>query len=186
MPTTPHPVRQEVNLNRGAGRLFTGPPALRLVRSVVVKIAQSPLYLMALLLAAEGCFQYVPEGDVAPTRGSPIRVHLERPTSFELTQFTVNNVIRVDGEMVRREAGDVILSATWLDAVTGVGFAGEGWTLRIPETTVTALELKKNFVVADGSRRARRCARDHPRVRPPRYRHRGKRWGWRQRQPALT
>ncbi len=143
MPTTPHPVRQEVNLKRGAGRLFTGPPALRLVRSVVVKIAQLPLYVMPLLLAAEGCFQYVPEGDVAPTRGSPIRVHLERPTSFELTQFTVNNVIRVDGEMVRREAGDVILSATWLDAVTGVGFAGEGWTLRIPETTVTALELKK-------------------------------------------
>ena len=143
MPTTPHPVRQEVNLKRGAGRLFTGPPPLRLVRSVVVKIAQLPLYLMPLLLAAEGCFQYVPEGDVAPTRGSPIRVHLERPTSFELTQFTVNNVIRVDGEMVRREAGDVILSATWLDAVTGVGFAGEGRTLRIPETTVTALELKK-------------------------------------------
>ena len=74
---------------------------------------------------------------------SPIRVHLERPTSFELTQSTVNDVTRVDGEMVRREAGDVILPATWLDAVTGVGFDGEGWTLRIPETNVTALELKR-------------------------------------------
>ena len=41
-----------------------------------MKIAQLPLYLMALLLAAEGCFQYVPEGDVAPTRGSPIRVQV--------------------------------------------------------------------------------------------------------------
>ena len=108
-----------------------------------MKVTQLTLSLLVLLVATAGCFQYVPEGDVAPTRGSPIRVHLERPASFELTQFTVNNVTRVDGEMVRREAGDVILSATWLDAVSGVGFAGEGRTLRIPESNLTALELKK-------------------------------------------
>ena len=45
--------------------------------------------------------------------------------------------------MVRREAGDVILSATWLDAISGVGFDGEGWTLRVPETNITGLELKR-------------------------------------------
>lgn len=83
------------------------------------------------------------ESDVVPTRGNPIRLHLERPSSFELTQFTVNDVIRVDGEMVRREAGDVILSATWLDASTGVGFDGEGSTLRVPETNIAGLELKR-------------------------------------------
>ena len=76
-------------------------------------------------------------------RGSPIRLHLERPTSFQLTQFAVNNITGVDGEMVSREAGEVILSATWLDSVTDVGFDGEGWTLRIPESNVTALELKR-------------------------------------------
>ena len=108
-----------------------------------MKIAHLPLFLTALLLVTEGCFQYVPERDVAPTRGSPIRLYLERPASFELTQFTVNNIYRVDGEMVRREAGDVILSATWLDSVSDVGFDGEGWTLRIPESNVAALELKK-------------------------------------------
>ena len=108
-----------------------------------MKITQVPLSLLALLFATEGCFQYVPKSDVAPARGSPIRLHLERPSSFELTQFTVNNVIRVDGEMVRREAGDVILSATWLDAISGVGFDGEGWTLRVPETNITGLELKR-------------------------------------------
>ncbi len=108
-----------------------------------MKVTRLAFFLLALLLATAGCFQYVPEGAVPPTRGSPIRVSLERPASFELTQFTVNNVTRVDGEMIRREAGDVILSATWLDAVTGVGFDGEGRTLRIPEANVTALELKK-------------------------------------------
>ena len=108
-----------------------------------MKITPLPLFFLALLFATEGCFQYVPESDVAPTRGSPVRLHLERPSSFELTQFTVHNVIRVDGEMVRREAGDVILSATWLDAISGVGFDGEGWTLRVPETNITGLELKR-------------------------------------------
>ena len=108
-----------------------------------MKVTRLALPLSALLFATAGCFQYVPESNVVPTRGSPIRLHLERPSSFELTQFTVNNVIRVDGEMVRREAGDVILSATWLDAISGVGFDGEGSTLRVPETKIAGLELKR-------------------------------------------
>ena len=101
-----------------------------------------PLFL-ALLFATEGCFQYVPDSQLTPTRGTAIRVHLESPASFELTRVTVNNVTSVNGELVRREAGDVILSATWLDVSTGEGFDGEGWTLRIPETNVNALEVKR-------------------------------------------
>ena len=98
--------------------------------------------LVAILSVTEGCFHYVPESDIALTRGTPVRLHLERPASFELTRVTVNNVITVNGEMVRREAGGVILSATWLDANIGDGFAGEGSTLRIPETNVNKLEVK--------------------------------------------
>ena len=108
-----------------------------------MKVARLALPLSALLFTTAGCFHYVPESNLVASRGSPIRVHLERPSSFELTQFTVNNVIRMDGEMVRREAGGVILSATWLDAISGVGFDGEGWTLRVPETNIAGLELKR-------------------------------------------
>ena len=108
-----------------------------------MKITPLGLSFLVFLLATEGCFQYVPESQVTPTRGTPIRVHLERPASFELTRVTVNNVTTVNGELVRREAGDVILSATWLDASIGDGFDGEGWTLRIPETNVSALEVKR-------------------------------------------
>jgi len=103
---------------------------------------RSPL-LLTFLFATEGCFHYVPDSEVASTRGSLIRVHLERPVSFDLTRVTVNNVTTVHGELVRREAGDVILSAMWLDATIGDGFAGEGWTLRIPEANVSALEVKR-------------------------------------------
>ena len=97
-----------------------------------MKITQFSPLLLTFLFATEGCFHYVPDSEVAPTRGSLIRVHLERPASFDLTRVTVNNVTTVHGELVRREAGDVILSAMWLDATIGDGFAGEGWTLRIP------------------------------------------------------
>ena len=98
---------------------------------------------MATVSVTAGCYHYVSESDIALTRGTPIRLHLERPASFELTRVTVNSVITVNGEMVRREAGDVILSATWLDANIGGGFAGEGSTLRIPETNVSKLEVKR-------------------------------------------
>lgn len=120
-----------------------GRPATRLDRSVVVKTIPLPLLLMALLLGAEGCFSYVAESELTPTRGTPIRVHLERPASFELTRLTVNNVIIVSGELVDRNGGDVVLSATWLETDLGGGFDGEGWTLRIPDTNVSALEVKK-------------------------------------------
>ncbi len=110
-----------------------------------MKIAPFSLSLVALLFVTEGCFQYIPGSDVAPVRGTPIRLHLERPASFELTQVTVNNITGVEGELVAREGGNVILSATWLTsgASPGTGFDGEGWTLRIPETNVTSFELKR-------------------------------------------
>ena len=71
-----------------------------------MKIAQFLLSLLGLLFVNEGCFQYVPGSEVAPTQGTPIRVHLERPSSFELTRVTVNNVITVNGELSAAEAGE--------------------------------------------------------------------------------
>ena len=108
-----------------------------------MKVPQFLPLLLALLFATEGCFSFVQESELAPTRGSPIRVHLERPASFELTRVTVNDVTTVNGELVSRADGEVILSATWLDTVFGDGYDGEGWTLRIPETNVSALEVKQ-------------------------------------------
>jgi hypothetical protein len=108
-----------------------------------VKTTLLRVSLFSLLFVAAGCFQYVPPGNITPTRATPIRLYLEQPSSFELTNLIVTNVIRVDGELVRRDGGDVILSATWLDTPGGVGFDGEGWTLRIPESNISVFELKR-------------------------------------------
>jgi hypothetical protein len=101
------------------------------------------LPMLALILLAEGCFQYVPVGGTPLDRGSLIRLRLERPASFELTQVTVNDVSIVNGEWVASDAGDMLLSATWLESFNGIGYDGENLTLRIPEANVSTLEAKR-------------------------------------------
>ena len=90
-----------------------------------------------------GCFHYVAAPTLEQPQGTPVRAHLESLGSFELAQITVNNIDQVDGEMVRRDQGDLILSASWLEAVTGNGYQGNGWTVRIPEANVASFELKR-------------------------------------------
>jgi hypothetical protein len=64
-------------------------------------------------------------------------------SAFELAQITVNNIDQVEGEVVRVDGSDIVLSATWLQAITGNGYAGNGWTVRLPEVDVAQFEQKK-------------------------------------------
>lgn len=102
-----------------------------------------PLVVMASLWALAGCYHYVPTVATAAPQGTPVRAHLDEMAAFELSQMTVNNIDQVEGEMVRVDSGDLILSATWLQAVTGNGYPGNGWTVRIPEANVTAVEERR-------------------------------------------
>ena len=103
--------------------------------------------MLALVLptiwALAGCYHYVPTVATAAPQGTPVRAHLNSIAAFELAQVTINNVDRVEGEMVRVDAGDLILSATWLQAITGNGYPGNGWTVRIPENNVSAVEERR-------------------------------------------
>ena len=96
-----------------------------------------------LLWAATGCYHYVPVQVTTHPQGTPVRAHLDTLSSFELAGITVNNINVVDGELVRVDAGVLVLSVTWLEAITANGFPGNGWTVRIPETNVTSFELKR-------------------------------------------
>jgi hypothetical protein len=98
------------------------------------------LLLFALPMA--GCYHYVPALTTA-RQGTPLRARLNSMAAFELAQVTVNNIDQVEGEMVQVDGGDLVLSATWLEAVTGNGYAGNGWTVRIPEANVAGLEQKR-------------------------------------------
>jgi hypothetical protein len=101
-------------------------------------------------LVLSGCYHYVPTTASVARQGAPVRAHLASISDFELAQITVNNIDQVDGEMIRVDAGQLFLSATWLEAITGNGYAGNGWTVQIPEANMTGLEQKRVSVWRTG------------------------------------
>jgi hypothetical protein len=101
------------------------------------------IVILAGALASSACFHYVSVPPEASPQGTPVRARLSRMSEFELAQFTVNNIDQVEGEVVRLDGRDLVLSATWLQAVTGNGYAGNGWTVRIPEADVAGFEEKR-------------------------------------------
>lgn len=103
-----------------------------------------PLMLLVPAVALlSACYHYVPAEGLGFPQGTQVRARLGTLASFELAQLTVNNVDRVDGEWVRAEDGELVLSATWLEAPTGIGFPGNGWTVRIPVRDVARLEVRR-------------------------------------------
>ena len=90
-----------------------------------------------------GCYTYVPAAGAPLSRGAPLRADLSRPMSFELPELTAHNIDRVEGELVRRDPDELVLSASWLDGVTGTGYPGRGWTLTIPGDALDDLRVKR-------------------------------------------
>jgi hypothetical protein len=101
------------------------------------------ILVLVTVVTSSACFHYVPAVPAASPQGTPVRARLSRMAEFELAQFTVNNIDQVEGEVVRLDGSEIVLSATWLQAVTGNGYAGNGWTVRIPETNVAGFERKQ-------------------------------------------
>jgi len=100
--------------------------------------------LVPCLVWSAACYHYVPvEGVVVYPRGTPLRAQLDTLSSFELSAVTVHNVDQVEGELVARDPRQLVLSATWLQAATGNGFDGGGWTVYLPSGNVTGLQRKE-------------------------------------------
>lgn len=102
----------------------------------------SVVTVVVLILAVSGCYHYVPEAGRTLAQGTPVRIRLEHPRSFELPSLTAHNIQVVTAEMVEGQDGEVVVSTTWLDAATGEGFPGENWTFRIPRENIAALEVR--------------------------------------------
>lgn len=110
---------------------------------------------VALFLSLPGCYHYVPEAGRALTQGTPVRIRLQTPQSFELASMTVHNVGAVTAEMIREENDEVVVSTLWLDALAGPGFSGENWTYRIARGNIASLEIRtlsawRTFAVVAG------------------------------------
>ncbi|MGE0159703.1 MAG: hypothetical protein AB7T31_09860 [Gemmatimonadales bacterium] len=99
--------------------------------------------VLVTMMATTACYTYVPVSPAATPQGTQVRARLSRMSQFELAQITVNNIDEVEGEVVQLDGSELVLSATWLQAITGNGYAGNGWTVRIPEVDVAGFEQKK-------------------------------------------
>lgn len=95
-----------------------------------------------LLLSLSACYTYT-EPTTAPERAAAVRLRLAEPSEFRLTNLTANDVVLVDGEMIRAGSDSVLVSARWLQARSGYEFAGMGETVRVPRSNLVTLEKKR-------------------------------------------
>lgn len=101
-----------------------------------------PIALVLLCALLSGCFTYGPARN-APGQAARVRLTLSSPADFRLADFTANEVVVVEGEIVRADTQEVVLSALELRARSGYEFIGQGATLTIPRSNVAALETRR-------------------------------------------
>lgn len=96
-----------------------------------------------LVFTLSGCFSYSPTDLAAPKQRDSVRVQLSRPEDFRLTQYTANDVIRIEGEVITLDESFLHLSAWALRARSGYHMAAQGETVRIPRDAVAQVEQKQ-------------------------------------------
>lgn len=108
------------------------------------------LRLVPPVLVLAGCFPYVPNEGPPPPPGSSVRVRLARPQSFELLGFTVHDVQRVDGTLVRERSGELEVSADWVLASASGRFDGGGRMVSLTPADIEAVEVRKHSWLRTG------------------------------------
>lgn len=105
---------------------------------------RSPLSLV-LLACVAGCYQYVPLSEPAPPleEGTPVRVHLSTPRSFDVSGYTAHEVHRVDGSLVRRSQDAWVVAATAMYAAGDVRFDPASFSLVVPSSAIRTAEVKR-------------------------------------------
>lgn len=102
------------------------------------------LLVLAALGPAVGCYHYVPVAEPAPamSEGTPVRVHLGAPRSFDVAGFTAHDVHRVDGSVISRDQEEWIVAAQALHAAGGNRFDAAAYALTIPAGAISSAEVR--------------------------------------------
>lgn len=105
------------------------------------------IFVALLLSVLTGCYSYVPLSGSLSDRGSPVRARLSTPEDVQLTDFTVNGVVVVDGEIVNHGTDTLIVSALALRSRTGSEFLAAGETVKLPMASLESVEAKRFSIV---------------------------------------
>lgn len=110
--------------------------------------ARRPLSMfLATTLLLQGCYSYAPVRGEFPAQGSRVRVQLSEPQDVRLAQITANDVVRINGEVVRADTGSLLLSTWFVQSRSGYENIGQGETAVIPRRNIVSVEKNQLSLV---------------------------------------
>jgi hypothetical protein len=103
------------------------------------------LYAVALAtaLGAPGCHAYHRVEPAELSRGSRVRVVVDRPVAVRLREVTIEQARSLEAETVGVENGSLVLSAIWVERVGGISTPAEGWTVTVPVAALGAVSERR-------------------------------------------
>lgn len=76
-------------------------------------------------------------------QGTRLRLHLNEPGSYPLTDVTPNTVTVIDGDLIRVDETDVRVSVYWLKTSGVQEYKGHGETVTVPLAKIDMVEERK-------------------------------------------
>lgn len=99
--------------------------------------------IIILVTLCSSCFSYATLQSDPVRQGKRLRVQLSTPRDIRLTNVTANDVVTVDGELVRFAPDTATLSVWMLKARSGYEFIGTGETVFLPRRDIAAVEERR-------------------------------------------
>lgn len=96
------------------------------------------------LPALGGCYQFVPLEEATPAvaEGTPVRVHLRAPRSFDVSGYTAHDIRRIDGSLLDRSGEAWIVAARSMYGMGGNRFEAGSFALDVPASAISAAEVR--------------------------------------------
>lgn len=99
--------------------------------------------LLLLLPISSGCYGYFPAGNEFPSPGTRVRLSLSTPQDVRFTEISANDVVSIDGEVVRVGTDTVVVSAFMARSASGYETLGRGESVAILRRNVAAVERSR-------------------------------------------
>jgi len=96
-----------------------------------------------LCITMPACYSYVPVASRTPTQGAMLGMSLSEPVDVRLAGLTANDVVQLRGELIRMDASEVAVSATWLRSRNTFEFPGAGETVTVPRSSIIEITEKR-------------------------------------------
>ena len=110
------------------------------MRGSVRRLLAAGLLPVTLLNA---CYTYQAVTGPTPGVGAEIRVNLSPPQNFQLGEFTIHDVNRVEGEVYHANADSLLVWGSWLHTRIGSKYRAERAMLFVPRSRIALLEQQR-------------------------------------------